>query len=107
MPSYTAPTKDTQFVLHDVLKVTEAGIPVTGGEAGFFVLVDLRAHLDAPTREAEERLWRRLLDVGINLTPGAAIRSEEPGLFRLCFASVGLGALDVAIDRLLAVLQAG
>ena len=27
MPSYTAPTKDTQFVLHDVLKVTEAGIP--------------------------------------------------------------------------------
>ncbi|MAY44700.1 MAG: acyl-CoA dehydrogenase, partial [Rhodobacteraceae bacterium] len=27
MPSYTAPTRDTQFVLHDVLKVTEAGIP--------------------------------------------------------------------------------
>ncbi len=27
MPSYTAPTKDTQFVLHDVLKVSEAGIP--------------------------------------------------------------------------------
>ena len=27
MPSYTAPTKDMQFVLHDVLKVTEAKIP--------------------------------------------------------------------------------
>jgi alkylation response protein AidB-like acyl-CoA dehydrogenase len=27
MPSYTAPTKDMQFVLHDVLKVTETGIP--------------------------------------------------------------------------------
>ena len=27
MPSYTAPTKDTQFILHDVLKVTETGIP--------------------------------------------------------------------------------
>ncbi|MEM8729635.1 MAG: acyl-CoA dehydrogenase C-terminal domain-containing protein [Pseudomonadota bacterium] len=27
MPSYTAPTKDTQFVLHNVLKITEAGIP--------------------------------------------------------------------------------
>jgi alkylation response protein AidB-like acyl-CoA dehydrogenase len=26
MPSYTAPTKDMQFVLHDVLKITEAGI---------------------------------------------------------------------------------
>jgi len=27
MPSYTAPTKDLQFVLHDVLKVTHTGIP--------------------------------------------------------------------------------
>ncbi len=27
MPSYTAPTKDIQFVLHDVLDVTTAGIP--------------------------------------------------------------------------------
>ncbi|MGC9370220.1 MAG: acyl-CoA dehydrogenase C-terminal domain-containing protein [Paracoccaceae bacterium] len=27
MPSYTAPTKDMQFVLHDLLKVTETGIP--------------------------------------------------------------------------------
>lgn len=27
MPSYTAPTKDMQFVLHEVLNITEAGIP--------------------------------------------------------------------------------
>ena len=27
MPSYTAPTKDMQFVLHEVLKVTETGVP--------------------------------------------------------------------------------
>ncbi|MFV1875679.1 acyl-CoA dehydrogenase C-terminal domain-containing protein [Nioella sp.] len=27
MPSYTAPTKDMQFILHDVLKVTEHSIP--------------------------------------------------------------------------------
>ncbi|WP_293577714.1 acyl-CoA dehydrogenase C-terminal domain-containing protein [Phaeobacter sp.] len=27
MPSYTAPIKDTQFILHDVLKITEAQIP--------------------------------------------------------------------------------
>jgi alkylation response protein AidB-like acyl-CoA dehydrogenase len=26
MPSYTAPTKDMQYVLHDVLKITDAGI---------------------------------------------------------------------------------
>ncbi len=27
MPSYTAPTKDTQFLLHEVLKITESGVP--------------------------------------------------------------------------------
>ncbi|AVO39330.1 acyl-CoA dehydrogenase C-terminal domain-containing protein [Pukyongiella litopenaei] len=27
MPRYTAPTKDTQYILHDVLNITEAGIP--------------------------------------------------------------------------------
>jgi len=27
MPSYTAPTKDMQFILHDVLKVTEQSVP--------------------------------------------------------------------------------
>ncbi len=27
MPSYTAPTKDMQFVLHDVLKITESDVP--------------------------------------------------------------------------------
>ncbi len=27
MPTYTAPTKDMQFVLHDVLKITESDIP--------------------------------------------------------------------------------
>ncbi len=27
MPSYTAPVKDMQFLLHDVLKISEAGVP--------------------------------------------------------------------------------
>ena len=27
MPSYTAPVKDMQFLLHDVLKIAETGIP--------------------------------------------------------------------------------
>ena len=27
MPSYTPPTKDAQFILHEVLKITESGIP--------------------------------------------------------------------------------
>ena len=27
MPSYTAPVKDMQFVLHDVLKITASDVP--------------------------------------------------------------------------------
>ena len=27
MPTYTAPIKDMQFVLHDVLKITEQAVP--------------------------------------------------------------------------------
>ncbi len=30
MPSYTAPVKDMQFLLHDVLKISEADIPGYG-----------------------------------------------------------------------------
>ncbi|HBS50743.1 MAG TPA: acyl-CoA dehydrogenase [Rhodobacteraceae bacterium] len=30
MPSYTPPTKDMQFILHDMLKITESGIPGFG-----------------------------------------------------------------------------
>ena len=86
-------------------RLREAGIPTAGGEAGFFVLVDLSKHLETPTFEAEEQLWWRLLEAGINLTPGHAIRSPRPGLFRLCFASVAPSILSVALDRLVAVVR--
>lgn len=77
------------------------GIPYAPGGAGFFVGVDLRAFLAAPTWEAEAALWRRLLDeAGVNLTPGASLRSVEPGLFRLCFASVPPEVLCVGLERL-------
>jgi aspartate/methionine/tyrosine aminotransferase len=80
-------------------------IPHTAGGAGFFVLVDLRAFLDAPTFEAEDRLWRRLLDEAhVNLTPGSALRSVEPGLFRLCFTSVPDDVLQRGLDALTAAL---
>lgn len=87
--------------------LTQAGIPYVPGGAGFFLLVDLRAFLEAPTFDAEDTLWRRLLDeANINLTPGRALRSIEPGLFRLCFASVDAATLEVALDRLVHALRA-
>ena len=78
-----------------------ASIPYVPSGAAFFVLVDLRAWLSAPTVEAEDVLWRHLLnEANLNLTPGVALRSDQPGWFRLCFASVSPEALAVGMGRL-------
>jgi aspartate/methionine/tyrosine aminotransferase len=83
----------------------EAGIPRTRGDAGLFLLADLRRGLDAPTWEAEHRLWRRLLDdAEVNLTPGAALRAPEPGWFRICHAGTPLDVLDGAVRRVAAAV---
>ncbi|MEX0757179.1 MAG: aminotransferase class I/II-fold pyridoxal phosphate-dependent enzyme [Acidimicrobiia bacterium] len=73
-------------------------------EAGFFVMIDLRAHLDGATFEAERDLWLRMVENGVNLTPGAACRSSEPGLFRLCFAATPIESIPLGVDRIAAVL---
>ncbi|MEM1031300.1 MAG: aminotransferase class I/II-fold pyridoxal phosphate-dependent enzyme [Myxococcota bacterium] len=86
-------------------RVTEAleraNLPFVDAEAGFFLLCDLRGHLEAASFEAEHTLWRRLLDDhNLNLTPGRACRIATPGFFRLCYAGVDDDALDVALARL-------
>lgn len=84
-----------------------AAIPYLPAEAGFFVLCDLRSFLEAPTWEAERALWRRLLErTDVNLTPGAACRAAEPGLFRLCFPGVSPEAAVAAVARVGAELRA-
>lgn len=81
------------------------GIPIIPGSAAFFAFLDLREFLATPTWEAEEALWRRLLEeANVNLTPGAATRSAEPGLFRLCFASVPEEVLRIGLTRLVGAL---
>lgn len=82
-------------------KLDAAGIRYLPADAGFFLLCDLRAQLEAPTFDAETKLWRRLLDeANVNLTPGRACRIPEPGFFRLCYAGIDDQALDVALERL-------
>ncbi|MFO7562325.1 MAG: aminotransferase class I/II-fold pyridoxal phosphate-dependent enzyme [Enhygromyxa sp.] len=74
-------------------------------EAGIFVLCDLRPYLDEPTFEAEDRLWRRIVDEAkVNLTPGSACRIAEPGFFRLCYAAVPEEAVIEGIARIGRVL---
>ncbi len=82
-----------------------ADIPYFPSDAGFFLLLDLRRYLEAPTWDAEERLWRRMLDrANVNLTPGSACRVAEPGFFRLCFASVPEDDSLEAVARLSSLL---
>lgn len=85
----------------------EHHIPFVPSEAGLFLIVDARRFLDEPSWEAEDRLWRRLLDeVNVNLTPGASLRAAQPGLFRLCFASVEPAVAELGVRRVAAVLGA-
>ena len=82
-----------------------AGIPYMEAEAGLFLIVDLRQYLDEPKWEAEDRLWRRMLDkANVNLTPGSACRISEPGFFRICFATEPPEVVAKAITRLTSAL---
>ncbi len=84
-----------------VVALDDARIPYLPSEAGFFLLVDLRRFLAAPTFEAERALWRRLLDdAKVNLTPGAACHISEPGFMRLCFAAAPPEAVEEAVRRM-------
>ncbi len=79
----------------------DEGIDFRPGEAGFFVVCDLRAHLSEASWEGERRLWARLLaEARVNLTPGEACRIAEPGFFRLCYASMPAAAVREGVARL-------
>ncbi|QFZ17892.1 aminotransferase class I/II-fold pyridoxal phosphate-dependent enzyme [Saccharothrix syringae] len=72
---------------HTTARLTEHGIGYLPATAGFSIWLDLRDRLAEPTFTAERRLWRHVLDQGrVNVLPGGAFASPEPGWFRLCHA---------------------
>ena len=76
-------------------------VPFLPANSGIFVVCDLRGYLDSPTAEAESALWQRLLDdANVNLTPGSACRIDEPGFFRLCWATSPRAATMAGVERL-------
>jgi aspartate/methionine/tyrosine aminotransferase len=106
--TYLAEMRSRLRSIHHALTdaLTGAHIPHLPADAGFFVLIDLREFLEEATWEAEERLWRRVLEeANVNLTPGSACRISEPGFFRLCFAPVPLEASLEGVARIHAALQ--
>ena len=91
-------------VVSDVLAGHEIG--VVPADAGLFVFADLRPFLSAPTWEAEAELWRTMLDrTSVNLTPGSACRSPEPGFFRVCFATVPEEVLADRLDEAVSAIR--
>ncbi len=82
--------------------VRSHGFGVIPAHGGMFVLADLRPALASPTWEAEEQLWRTVLDAsGVNLTPGSACRSPLPGFFRICYATEPADVVVESLDRAL------
>lgn len=92
--------------------VTEAltlhAIPFVAAEAGVFLLIDLRAHLQGQEGfEAEASLWQAIFDgCNVNLTPGNIMHVREPGWFRLCFAAAKKQHVVEAVNRIAELLRA-
>ncbi len=82
-----------------------AGIAYVPADAGLFVLLDMRRFLGEPTWSGEQHLWRTILEqASVNLTPGSACHTNEPGFMRLCFAAAPADTVVAAIERIQRVL---
>ncbi len=83
-----------------------AGIPYMSGDAGLFILADLRPFMDEVSWESEDGLWRRILEeTNVNLTPGSACHVGEPGFMRICFATETPEMVTSAIARVSSLLN--
>lgn len=77
------------------------GIDVLPSGAAMFAWLDLRAYLDEPTFEAEDRLQARLFDeCRILFVPGRTCKAAEPGFFRCCFTFMGPESVATGFERL-------
>jgi len=82
-----------------------AGVPFVRGAGGVFLWLDLTAHLDEPTAAAETRLYKAILaECNVNLTPGTAFHSPQPGWFRFIFTASPVATMQVAVRRIAALL---
>jgi aspartate/methionine/tyrosine aminotransferase len=80
--------------------LTQSGIGHLPGQAGFFLMVDFRPFLTEQSFAGEAALWRKIVESGVNITPGSACRSTTPGFARICFAAVPPEALELGLRRM-------
>jgi aspartate/methionine/tyrosine aminotransferase len=86
-------------------QLEDSGIPYLPADAGFFFLVDVRRFMGEQSWEAEDEVWRRIVEDGnVNLSPGSAMHVGEPGFLRLVFAGASVEAATEGVRRLARVL---
>ncbi|KAL4335385.1 hypothetical protein GQ457_07G024690 [Hibiscus cannabinus] len=79
----------------------KSGIECLKSNAGLFSWVDMRHLLSSNTFEAETKLWDEIIcDARLNISPGSSFHCREPGWFRICFANMSQGTLQVAMRRI-------
>ncbi|XP_018115774.1 1-aminocyclopropane-1-carboxylate synthase-like protein 1 isoform X2 [Xenopus laevis] len=81
------------------------GVPFLNRRAGFFIWIDFRKYLRAPTFEEEVILWRSFLDNKVLLSCGKAFECSEPGWFRVIFSDK-THRLQLGMQRICKVLEA-
>ena len=84
-----------------VNKLEEMVVPFIPAEAGCFVYVDFSSLLPSQSFDGEEKFADLIQDVArIVMTPGRSQRDCKPGMFRVCYAWVGVDILQIAMERL-------
>ncbi|KAG8494066.1 hypothetical protein CXB51_011561 [Gossypium anomalum] len=79
----------------------KSGIECLESNAGLFCWVDMRHLLSSNILDAETKLRNQMVcDVGLNISPGSSFHCSEPGWFRVCFANMSRGTLQVAMRRI-------
>uniref|UniRef100_A0A8B9V174 Aminotransferase class I/classII large domain-containing protein n=1 Tax=Anas zonorhyncha TaxID=75864 RepID=A0A8B9V174_9AVES len=94
--------KEAQKLLVDGL--ADIGVPVLKSSGGLYVWADFRKFLKSQTFEAELKLWQKLLDKKLLISPGKAFCCYEPGWFRLVFSN-SVDKIYLCIKRLEEVLH--
>ncbi|PQP93488.1 hypothetical protein Pyn_11187 [Prunus yedoensis var. nudiflora] len=83
-----------------------AGIRCLKSNAGLFCWVDMRHLLKSNTFKAEKELWMKVVcEFGLNISPGSSCHCSEPGWFRMCFANMSEDTLEVAMQRVKALVE--
>jgi 1-aminocyclopropane-1-carboxylate synthase len=82
-------------------KLDEMVIPYTRASAGLFIYIDFSSLLPEPTEKGEREFQKQIQESAkLVMTPGSSLRDDHPGMFRLCYASVSIEVLKIAMERL-------